>query len=380
MIDKELHASVGWATLAEPGDELAGFLRLSLGANQSLALVATAAKPKVILRELEGAGLLEAGAMRFGKLEQVLADGLERYTARFSPIAIDSAFKATRVSGSRVIHSVSEDWPSQLSDLGLAMPAALWIRGDTNALTGSVSIVGSRSISPYGQWVTADLVCTLAERQVGTISGGAFGVDLAVHKSALALSAATVAVMAGGIDRLYPSSNSEILREVTVLAELPPGNRPTKWRFLQRNRLIAALGRATLVIEAGHRSGSINTANHALALGRPLGAVPGPVTSAASIGTNNLIREGKAQLVANGEQLLALAGYETNPGVIQEQSLGVLELRVLDVLTSRFQDITALAAKANTTSIETAMALGSLEVLGRAERDSQDRWRRRVNL
>lgn len=380
MIDQELYASVGWATLAEPGDELAGFLRLALGSRASLDLVATNAQPRVLLRELESVKLLEAGAMRFGKLEQTLSDGLERYRARFQSTAIENAFKATRIAGAQVIHAGSANWPSALTDLGLAMPAALWIRGQSDALTGSVAIVGSRSITPYGQWVTAEFVGALAQRQVGTISGGAFGVDLAVHKSALAVTAPTIAVMAGGIDRLYPSSNSEILRQITVLAELPPGNRPTRWRFLQRNRLIAALGRATLVVEAGHRSGSINTANHALALGRPLGAVPGPVTSAASIGTNNLIRDGKAQLVANGMQLLALAGFGSEPEVAEEFDLGVLELRVLDALTARFEAIAALAAKANTTTIETAMGLGALELIGRAERDSQDRWRRRVNL
>ena len=371
---------MGWATLAEPGDELAGYLRLALGAKDSLNLVSSQADAAQVVRELGAVGLVDAGVTRFGRLDQSITDGLERYRARYSATAIESAFKATRIAGARVINHESAEWPNQLSDLGLATPAALWVRGEIEGVIGCVAMVGSRSISPYGQWITAELVAALSQRRVATVSGGAFGVDAAVHQSALLTGAPTLAVMAGGIDRLYPSSNSELLRKIAVISELPPGNRPTKWRFLQRNRLIAALGRATLVIEAGYRSGSINTANHALALGRPLGAVPGNVTSASSIGTNNLIREGKAQLIATAEQLLALAGYEIDTEPSDVETLGVLELRVLDALTSKHQVVSALGTKANTTAIETAMALGSLELLGRAERDSQDRWRRRVNL
>ncbi|MGO4276716.1 DNA-processing protein DprA, partial [Paenibacillus sp. TAF58] len=123
----------------------------------------------------------------------------------------------------------------------------------------------------------------LGDRGLATVSGGAYGIDGAVHRASLASDATTIAFLAGGVDRLYPAGHSDLLRRVgergLLIAELPCGSSPTKWRFLMRNRLIAAASAATVVVEAGRRSGSLNTAGHAASIGRPLGAVPGPVTS-----------------------------------------------------------------------------------------------------
>jgi DNA processing protein len=146
-------------------------------------------------------------------------------------------------------------------------------------------------------------------------------------------------VLAGGLDRFYPSGHEQLLTRVAergvVLAEVPPGTTPTKWRFLLRNRLIAALSNATIVVEAGWRSGSLNTANHAATLGRPLGAVPGPVTSAASAGCHRLLREFAAVCVTTADEMAELAGVSVGRGPVaasgEERSPN--QIRVLDAVS-----------------------------------------------
>jgi len=142
------------------------------------------------------------------------------------------------------------------------------------------------------------------------------------HRAALASQGLTVAFLAGGVDRFYPSGHDSLLTRIVehgaVISELPCGSPPTKWRFLQRNRLIAAASLATIVLEAGWRSGSLNTAGHAAALGRPLGAVPGPVTSAASAGCHRLIRDYDAICVTNPDQMAELAPLVEKASVSSE--------------------------------------------------------------
>jgi DNA processing protein len=320
---------------------------------------------------------------RFGNFESSLSDALERWLPRLSKTTVENALKVAAVCGAKFISTESESWPGSLSDLGLGMPAGLWVRGDLTRLGAAASIVGSRTSTPYGAWVCADFVEQLATRSLTSVSGGAFGIDAAVHRSAVTLSVPTFAVMAGGVDQFYPSSNSDLLRQVVevggVLSELPPGARPTRWRFLQRNRLIAALGKATIVVEAGHRSGAINTAHHALSIGRPVGCVPGPINQSTSDGCHRLIRDGLAQLVANGSHLFELLGVGGETALV-EPSLGALETRALDALTQKFQAQRALLEKAGLTTLELGIALGALELAGRAERNGQGSWRKRINL
>ncbi len=151
----------------------------------------------------------------------------------------------------------------------------------------------------------------LVDRGFAIVSGGAYGIDGMAHRAALASDGTTIAFLAGGIDRFYPLGHESLLTRIAqtgaVVSELPCGAAPTKWRFLQRNRLIAAASQATVVLEAGIRSGSLNTAGHAAALGRPLGAVPGPVTSPASAGCHRLLREFDAMCVVDADQMAELA-------------------------------------------------------------------------
>jgi DNA processing protein len=189
----------------------------------------------------------------------------------------------------------------------------LWCTGHDGALAGlarSVAIVGARAATGYGEHVTAELASGLAERDVVVVSGGAYGIDGAAHRAAVATGGRTIAFLAGGVDRLYPSGHTELFGRMrqhgAIVSELPCGASPTRWRFLLRNRLIAAVSAATVVVEAGARSGSLNTANHALALERPLGAVPGPITSVSSSGCHRLLRESGAVCITSADDVMEL--------------------------------------------------------------------------
>ena len=216
-------------------------------------------------------------------------------------------------------------WPPQLNDLGPARPYGLWCRGDSRHLLDvasapSVALVGSRDPSIYGTEATTHLAAELARRGYTVISGGAMGIDIAAHRAALTQQGSdlpTIAFMAGGLDRLYPAQNSDALNMIVdrglIMSEVSVGNTPTRWRFLERNRLIAALARHTIVVEARWRSGALNTARHAMEIGRTLWAVPGQINSPNSVGTNRLLRDGLAQTLTEAADILeydAAAGSE----------------------------------------------------------------------
>lgn len=216
-------------------------------------------------------------------------------------------------------------WPPQLNDLGPARPYGLWCRGDSRHLLDlasapSVALVGSRDPSIYGTEAMTHLAAELARRGYTVISGGAMGIDIAAHRAALTQQGSdlpTIAFMAGGLDRLYPAQNSDALNMIVdrglIMSEVSVGNTPTRWRFLERNRLIAALARHTIVVEARWRSGALNTARHAMEIGRTLWAVPGQINSPNSVGTNRLLRDGLAQTLTEAADILeydAAAGFE----------------------------------------------------------------------
>jgi DNA processing protein len=175
----------------------------------------------------------------------------------------------------------------------------------------AASIVGTRAATAYGEYAAADLAAGLVERDVAVVSGGAYGIDGAAHRAALSSDGETVAVLASGIDVPYPAGHSALLHRIgkhgLVVSEYPPGARPTRRQFLTRNRLVAALGGATVVVEAGVRSGAANTAGWAAALGRQVGAVPGPITSSSSVGCHALITAG-ARLVTRAAEVVELVG------------------------------------------------------------------------
>ncbi|MGY1857383.1 DNA-processing protein DprA [Modestobacter sp. SYSU DS0290] len=199
----------------------------------------------------------------------------------------------------------------------LVPPLALWVRGDgalADVVDRSVALVGSRAATAYGEHVAGELAHGLGERGWTTVSGGAFGIDAAAHRGALAAGAPTVAVLACGVDRAYPASHSALFSRLLdgglLVSEWPPGCAPLRHRFLVRNRLIAALTRGTVVVEAAARSGALATAHRAGDLGRSLMVVPGPVTSAMSVGCHELLRDELrgARLVTTAAQVVEQVG------------------------------------------------------------------------
>jgi DNA processing protein len=206
------------------------------------------------------------------------------------------AFAALEAAGLRRLERYEEGDRRHSEKGELIPPLALWVRGTVDLATvgvRSVAIVGARAATEYGTWVARDLAGALADRGFVVISGGAHGIDAAAHRGALAARGATVLVAAGGLDRPYPPGNALLFEQIAerglLVSESPPGSDPKRHRFLTRNRLIAALGTGTLVVEAAARSGAMNTAGHCTKLGRPLMAVPGPITSWASEGCHRLI-------------------------------------------------------------------------------------------
>jgi DNA processing protein len=213
------------------------------------------------------------------------------------------------------------------------------------------------------------MVSAVVPKGYSVVSGGAYGIDGIAHRSTLALRGNTVAVMAGGLDKFYPSGNSDLLKRISqtgaVISEVPPGTTPSKWRFLQRNRLISALGQATLVVEANWRSGALNTVSHSERLERPVYAVPGPITSPKSAGTNKLIAENRAQLVIDGNDLLEQLGEKIRvTSQLELDGLGSIEKRVLDAIGFDVLEIAEICSSAGLTRDEARFGLSSLELDG----------------
>lgn len=307
-------ARAGLSRLVEPTDPAAMLLLAVLGPVAALE-IAAGTRP---IGPAEHAAFVRAAAEAGYRSRQVdLGRARERWASRSPGLDPTGDLEAAARVGGWFAVPEDPDWPEALGDLGLFEPVALWGRGDRRLLPfsvrGSVAVVGARQCTPYGREVAMDLAGALAARGWTVVSGGAYGIDAAAHSAALATGTSrppTVSVMAGGIDRFYPRVNEDLLGAVEasglVLSEVAPGCTPSRYRFLQRNRIIAALAAGTVVVEAGWRSGAQSTAHHADGLSRPVGAVPGSVRSAGSAGCHRLIREGTAVLVTDVDEVLEL--------------------------------------------------------------------------
>jgi DNA processing protein len=277
--------------------------------------------------------------------------------------------------GIRWIVPGDPEWPAALADLEAGeplqemggVPLGLWVRGplQLHELVDPVAIVGCRSATTYGTEQAAELAAGLARAGSAVVSGAAFGIDQAAHRGALAGDGPTVAVLACGVDRAYPAAHRQLLDHLAdhgaIVSELAPGCAPMRTRFLARNRVIAALGRGTVVVEAATRSGALNTASWASRMYRPVMGVPGPVTSATSMGVHALIRSGAATLVTGPADVLELVGaMGRHPA---EELRGPTRLR--DRLTRRQQqvlDAVPVAGAAPSDSIARTAGLGLVEV------------------
>lgn len=405
MTRSEEAALVAWSAVAEPADEAAGALVDALGAADALDWVFRGA-----------ADLAAATATLYGRCPREVAEAAvrahERWERRLVGADEPHARRATSV-GARVITRGAQGWPVALASLGAAQPFALYVRGaaELNKVWGdAVSVVGARSATSYGAHMASELASGVGAAGRAVLSGGAYGIDAAAHRAAVAVGAVTVAVMAGGVDRLYPAGNDQLLGAVmengAVVSEVPPGYAPHRSRFLTRNRLIAA-GAATVVVEAALRSGALNTARHAAGLLRPVGAVPGPATSPSSAGCHALIRDGAAVLVAGADHVLELVESATqwSARCDGELDLGPLagpgaggvragdgsgstgrkapspdfdsagDRAVYDVTSGRALAIDAIAQRAGLAWREATASAGRLELRGLIERDGAG-WRR----
>ncbi|WP_438352758.1 DNA-processing protein DprA [Microbacterium sp. CJ88] len=296
---QDAYARAIWSSLVEPGDRVAARLIAECGAPDALEAV------RVGVASVSG----EIATPK------EWTDARARWQPRWSDAIAGHALDTARRAGVILVRPSDPDWPAPLDDLGEHAPLCLWMRGHRAALARlrpAVALVGARAASGYGEHVAGDFAAALAGTGIAVVSGAAYGIDGAAHRAALSSGGLTVAVLAGGVERPYPAGHTDLIGRIAaqglLISETPCGTAPTKWRFLQRNRLIAALSDATVVIEAGWRSGSLNTAAHAAAIGRPLGAVPGPVTSATSAGCHRMLREFDARCVTTADEVRELLG------------------------------------------------------------------------
>ncbi|MCX6488768.1 MAG: DNA-processing protein DprA [Mycobacterium sp.] len=344
---------------------------------------------------IKGVGPVEAAErIRRTAVDEALA---KRTDARREIDCAAEDLETLRRRDGRLITPEDDEWP------GLAFasfrgapvrdrpqgraPLVLWAIGPLrldDVAERAAAIVGTRACTAYGEHVAADLSAGLAEHDVAVVSGGAYGIDGVAHRAALAADGMTVAVLAGGVDVLYPAGHSALLHRVgatgLLVSEYPPGVRPARHRFLTRNRLVAALSGATVVVEAGIRSGAASTAAWARALGRVVCAVPGPVTSAASTGCHVLLRAG-AELVTRADEVREIIG---RAGELAEDE--TRPTNPLDALTDTERQVyEALPGRGVRTTDEIAVASGlpadailgplaMLEIAGLIER-VDGRWR-----
>ena len=347
MIDERL-ARLALSMLGEPGGLRMGRMVAELGAEQLYAGLLDGRDPH---------GLRTDAAARLQDIEPERA--LERAARR----------------GIRWIVPSDSEWPTALDDLDSVeplqnlggAPLGLWVRGPLrlDAMVAPVAVVGARSATTYGTDVAAELGAGLARAGGTVVSGAAFGIDQAAHRGALAGDGPTVAVLACGVDRAYPAAHQRLLDHLAdscaIVSELAPGCAPMRVRFLSRNRVIAALSRGTVVVEAAVRSGALNTASWTSRLNRPLMGVPGPVTSAPSEGVHQLIRIGAATLVTRADEVLELTG------LMGEHLLEIprASITVRDRLTQRQQRIleaVPVVRPAPANSVARTAGLGVAEV------------------
>ena len=313
-------------------------------------------------------------------------------------LAADDLRNAEKV-GARLVVPEDPDWPAwqllclaPLTDRGLrgsGRPLGLWTRGSVpvaNLFDRAVSVVGARASTGYGEYVAAELGFALVQAGMTVVSGAAYGIDGAAHRGALSAGGPTVAVLGCGIDLAYPAGHSGLIDGIAaaglIVSEYPPGTTPARHRFLVRNRLIAALSSATVVVEAGVRSGARNTATTAATLGKVVMAVPGPITSPMSVGCHDLLRTGGAVVAGSIPEIIEAVGpvgANLDPARRDRKrstdGLGEQALRVHEALSrEESKDAEQVAVDAGLPLDRVRTLLPELEMTGHVTR-LDDGWR-----
>jgi DNA processing protein len=355
--------------LAEPGDESLAYWVGRLGAHG-------------LLLELRG-----------GAQSKELPDS---WRARLEAVQPERDLESIAALGGRFICPGDDEWPASLAALATCgldhrggVPVGLWVRGGPSpaaATVKSVAIVGSRAATSYGEYVAAEWAADLGEQGFTVVSGAAYGIDGAAHRGCLAAGGLTIAVLANGLDLDYPSGHRALLHRIAeeglIVSELPLGARPSRHRFLARNRMIAGLAKGTVVVEAALRSGATNTVSWTNEIDRPAMGVPGPITSAASAGVHQMIRETKAAFVtspADVVEMLSPIGEGLSPHrsgeVCNRDLLAPRTAKVLEVVPSaRAVGVATIASRAGLAMDQTLVDLGSLLLTGHVERSGSG-WR-----
>lgn len=303
QVTGERQARMMLSMIAEPDDAITGRILHRVGGVETLRLLED---EQAAVPEMNRA---DAIAWR-NRVTPRIEDGL--------PARVADAERA----GMSTLIPTDANWPHALNDLGPRAPYLLWTRGATSflagALTDRVTITGARAASEYGVQVAGRLAGDLANEELTVVSGGAYGIDAAAHRAALATGGATIAVLAGGVDRPYPRGHADLLNRIgdlgALVSEMPPGSTPTRYRFMARARLLGTLSGATVVPEASFRSGSLLVPTEAHRHSRAVGAVPGPVTSVTSSGPHELIKRGRAEIITNTADVNAMLDSLHDPG------------------------------------------------------------------
>ena len=334
------------------------------------------------------------------RARDLLALGDEELAAAMTPSAADAqhvlaqarAPESVRALGRRLEASGcwmlcrhDDDWPESLGLLEGAEPRALFGRGDPSlpAAPDPVTVVGARRAGPYGREVAEGLGHGLGAAGVTVISGLALGIDSAVHEGTVRAAAQGMAVLAAGPDRAYPRQASRLYRELiatggAVVSELPPGTSVRRWMFPARNRVMAAIGELTIVVEAAERSGSLITAEMASDCGRTVAAVPGPVNSWRSSGTNLLLIDGATPVRGAADVLEHLhgAGAPSIAAATAGPPLAPVEATVLDALERGHGTADAIAIALGIAGTDVTAALARLELAGYVDMDFAGTWAR----
>ena len=362
-------ARVVLSHLAEPGDR------------QLVPRVQQLGAPHVVCEILENTGPLPGLSSYRTRLGDAVTVPL------VSELVERDLLRLTAVGG-RLVLPGGSDWPTQLDDLGDRQPLLLWVRGAGDlrlSALRSVAIVGARACTDYGENVAVELAAGLSERGWCVVSGGAYGIDAAAHRGVLGAQGCSIAILASGADVAYPKAHDRMLLQLlergVVLSEAPLGSSPHRGRFLVRNRVIAALTRGTVVVEAALRSGSLSTAREAAGLGRVVMGIPGSVTSAMSAGVHRELREG-ALLVSCIEEVIEAVGEfgtdlapRANGAASPRDHVDAVGNRILDAMpANRAATDAQLATSAGASRSEVIATLGLLELEGFVTRDISG-WR-----
>lgn len=270
------------------------------------------------------------------------------------------------------------NYPKLLKEIGKETPKQLYYRGswDKKIFENCLAVVGSRRMTTVGRQITEKLVSQIAARGITIISGFMYGIDATAHKAAVDVGGKTIAVMPCGIERVHPEYQIRLYNDILdnqglIISEYEGDTQPGYWSYPARNRIVAGLSKAVLVIEAGEKSGSLITADLAKKFNRKVFAVPGPITSLVSAGTNGLIKNGDAEMVIRAEDILKF--FDINNFVKKENKLNLnnnIEQKIINILQTEPMEVDLLARNLKICAAELGTTISMMEIRGQIKKEN----------